>query len=414
MLDLVFLRLQAGDGGNGRVNFLRNRHILKGGPDGGDGGSGGNIIIRGDKTINTLQHFSGEKEFRADDGQNGGPQRKIGKKSPDIVLKLPLGTTVWLLDENETSWKRRQRYGVSGLIKKEESGREKYYLEKESGAAPPREQDEVAPPERVKFSDYLNNKIESDDSQYSPTQEGKLLSLVQITEDGQEIVLCQGGFGGLGNDHYKSSRNTTPLEAQYGSFGEEKLVFFELRSLANVGLVGFPNAGKSTLLSVLTKASPKVADYPFTTLEPHLGVMTASDGRDLVIADIPGLIEGASEGRGLGFNFLRHVENCKVLLFVLSLTLEQLADEKLTDRQKAQALKAQYLQLEEELTEYNQLIKDKERLIAINKSDLYSDEFVQEVKKEFADVKTEVLIISAGTRQGLQELQNKLLSLNTF
>lgn len=408
MLDLVFLRLKAGDGGDGRVSFFRNRQILKGGPDGGDGGDGGNIVLRGDKTINTLQHFSGEKAFIAADGQAGGQQRKIGKKAQDVVLPVPLGTVVWLLAENQTSWLRRQRRGVAARLKPDEALREKFYLEKEMGAAPSREADQAVAPEKVRFCDFLSQKRDQVDAVYSPLDGQSLIKLAQFTQADEEILLCQGGFGGLGNDAYKSSRNTTPLEAQYGSFGEEKLVFLELQALANIGLVGWPNAGKSTLLSILTKASPKVADYPFTTLEPHLGVMTLPAGKDLVIADIPGLIEGASEGKGLGFDFLRHVENCQTLVFLLSVPLEILGDESLRAAEKAAKLWQQYGQLDEELRAYREVILQKKRLVVLNKIDLYDADLREAIQAEFAGHGVEINHISAATGEGLAELKLKI------
>lgn len=406
MLDLVRLYLKAGDGGNGRVAFWRNRHVLKGGPVGGDGGDGGDIVIEMDKKLNTLQHFSGKKKYIAGDGVRGGKARQVGKSGESVIISVPAGTVVWLYSENEVSRQRREQVGMRALLARDSLPREKYYVEKETNPAPVREPDEIDADERPFFRDFLHERLETDESEYLPLSPGKLSRIAVIDDQCPRVVVCQGGFGGRGNDAFKSSRNTTPMEAEYGTWGEQKMIFLELKLLANVGLVGLPNAGKSTLLSHLTKARPKVADYPFTTLEPFLGVLNYLDGRSLVMADIPGLIEGASEGKGLGFDFLRHLDNCKELVYVLSLSSEQLSDADLSDRQKAQLLRQQLTVLTGELGDYNQRLADKRKLIVINKIDLYSSALLEAIRQEWREEMP--LLISAATGEGLDELKQAL------
>ena len=232
--------------------------------------------------------------------------------------------------------------------------------------------------------------------------------LIDITKHGQEVVVCQGGFGGRGNIAFKNSRNTTPLIAEYGSIGERRVILAELKLLANVGLVGFPNAGKSTLVSKVTKANPKIGSYPFTTLEPHLGVLETKFGKELVIADIPGLVEGASEGKGLGFSFLRHVEACQVLLYILSLDESVIYDKSRTDQQKADVLWQELETLKRELDQYGDEILNKPHLVGINKSDLYSDELKEAIRKIFKKGGEEILIFSGYTGDNIDEVSSAL------
>ena len=237
------------------------------------------------------------------------------------------------------------------------------------------------------------------------------IKLVEILEEGQKVVLCQGGFGGRGNVSFKSSINTTPLEVEYGSTGEHKKVVLELKLLADIGLVGYPNAGKSTLLSKITRANPKTADYPFTTIEPNLGVLTLPEGKDLVVADIPGLIEGAHSGKGLGYDFLRHIENTRVLLFILFLEENIVSDVNVTSKTKADLVWQQYQHLCSELTAYQTEMLQKPSLIALNKIDIYPAELIKAITSRFQKAQQTILPFSGFTGEGLAELTKQVASL---
>ena len=321
-VDYVKIYIASGKGGKGSSHLHREKFIEKGGPDGGDGGRGGHIIVRGNESLWTLHHLRFERHIKAGHGGDGGSSRSTGADGQDRYLEVPLGT----------------------VIKDKETGE----------------------------------------------------FLMEITENGEEKVLVKGGKGGLGNWHFRSSTNQTPRYAQPGLPGEELDVILELKVLADVGLVGFPNAGKSTLLSVLTSAKPKIGDYPFTTLKPNLGIVEYRDFKSFVIADIPGIIEGAAEGKGLGHYFLRHIERNSTLVFLIP------AD--------ADDIKKEYDILLDELRRYNPELLDKDRLIAISKCDMLDDELKAEMKeqldKDFGGLT--YLFISSVAQQGLTELKDKL------
>ena len=291
----------------------------KGGPDGGDGGRGGHIILRGNKQLWTLLHLKYKKHVIASDGKPGEGGRRSGADGDDVILEVPLGT----------------------VAKDAES------------------QQQIA----------------------------------EITDEGQEVILTPGGRGGLGNDHFKTPTNQTPRYAQPGEPGKEQWVILELKVLADVGLVGFPNAGKSTLLSVVSAAKPEIANYPFTTLVPNLGVVKYRDFRSFVIADIPGLIEGAAEGKGLGHRFLRHIERNSILLFMIA------AD--------AHDIKGDFNILMNELKKYNPELLDKKRLLAITKCDLLDDELKEEIAKELPEG-VDSVFISSVINEGIDELKDIL------
>jgi GTP-binding protein len=320
-VDYIKMYVCSGNGGKGSVHLHREKYITKGGPDGGDGGRGGHIILKGNQNLWTLHHLKFKKHFRAGHGAHGSKSRSTGADGSDIYIEVPLGTVV---KDNET------------------------------------------------------NNI-----------------LFEITSHGHEVVLCQGGMGGRGNWHFKSSTNQTPRYAQPGMPGEEKNVTIELKILADVGLVGFPNAGKSTLLSVITAAKPKIADYEFTTLKPNLGIVDYRDYQSFVMADIPGIIEGAAEGKGLGHYFLRHIERNSILLFLIP------AD--------ANDVRQQYDILLDELKRYNPEMLDKERLVAISKSDLLDHELQTELKAELDKVlPVDYLFISSVAQTGIMALKDLL------
>jgi GTPase len=446
MIDLVKLTLIAGDGGHGRVAFRREKYVPKGGPDGGMGGDGGSIILKGDKGLNTLKHFSGTKQFAAEVGQLGGKKKQRGHKGENMIIRVPLGTVVWLVAENQASKFHRERKSGQLLIEKQaelkehdeepqlkadlqklqqlvfdqfnksDVSLEKYYLEQEGQRIPPLEPDEISL--RWKEADG-NWGVEAYDVEALTNLPGKeldaiknkSLKIVEILEHDQEVVLCQGGFGGRGSHSFKSSRNTTPLEAEYASFGERKEVVLELRILADVGLVGLPNAGKSTFLSVITKANPKIANYPFTTIEPNLGVLSdrvKGQDRSLVVADIPGLIEGASQGKGLGHQFLRHIENCGALVYVLFLEESIIFDQAIRDEEKSAMLWKQFVDLKAELKAHNPQLLHKKYIVTLNKVDLYKSELIELFIKFFKQKDVVLMPFSAVTKENLGQVSKQI------
>lgn len=318
-IDYVKILCRSGKGGAGSRHFYRAKYVPKGGPDGGDGGRGGHIILKGNKNMWTLLPLKYRRHIFAGNGQSGSGGRSFGKDGDDVIVEVPCGTVVF---------------------------------DAETG-------------------DYL----------------------CEVTGDGQEVKLLKGGRGGLGNWHFKSATNRTPRYAQPGEPAIEKSVILELKLLADVGLVGFPNAGKSTLLSSLSAARPKIADYPFTTMEPQLGIVSYRDNRSFVMADIPGIIEGASEGRGLGLRFLRHIERNAVLLFLVP------AD--------ADDIRGEYEVLLRELERFNPQLMDKHRILAVSKSDMLDDELMEEIASQLPD-DVPHLFISAVTGYGLAELKDLL------
>ncbi len=323
-VDYVKVHIASGRGGKGSTHLRREKYVAKGGPDGGDGGRGGHIILRGNKNLWTLYHFKFKQHFKAGHGENGGKNRSTGANGKDQIIEVPLGTVV---------------------------------------------------------RDTASNDI-----------------LFEITEHEEEKIVLEGGLGGRGNWHFKSATNQTPRYAQPGIEGSESQITLELKVLADVGLVGFPNAGKSTLLSVLTSAKPKIADYEFTTLKPNLGIVPYRGFKSFVMADIPGIIEGASEGKGLGHYFLRHIERNAVLLFLIPADSKDVVKE--------------YEILLNEITKYNPELLDKARIIAVSKTDLLDEELRTEMAKELDEAFGEVpyLFVSSVSQTGLQELKDLLWS----
>ncbi|MBL3656989.1 GTPase ObgE [Fulvivirga sediminis] len=318
-IDYVKFCSRSGAGGAGSAHFRREKHVPKGGPDGGNGGRGGHIILRGNSQLWTLLHLKYKKHVIAGLGKPGEGGRRSGAQGEDIILEVPLGT----------------------VAKDAETG-------------------------EIRF---------------------------EVTEDGEEKILTEGGRGGLGNENFKTATNQAPRYAQPGEEGIEEWIILELKLLADVGLVGFPNAGKSTLLSALSAAKPEIADYPFTTLTPNLGVIAYRDYKSFVMADIPGIIEGASEGKGLGIRFLRHIERNSILLFLIP------AD--------AEGIQQEYEILLNELRTYNPELLDKERILAISKSDMLDDELIEEMKQELPESIPHIFISSIA-QKGLLELKDML------
>jgi GTPase len=317
-VDYVKIFCRSGNGGAGSTHFRREKFIPKGGPDGGDGGRGGHIILRGNNQLWTLLHLKYQRHIFAENGESGGAQQSTGASGKDIIVEVPLGT----------------------IAKNDDTGE----------------------------------------------------FLFEITSHGDEKILAKGGRGGQGNTHFKSATNQTPRYAQPGEQGVEASFILELKILADVGLVGFPNAGKSTLLSVVSAAKPKIADYAFTTLVPNLGIVSYRDDKSFVMADIPGIIEGAHEGKGLGIRFLRHIERNSILLFMIP------ADSK--------DIKSEYDILMNELKMYNPELLDKNRVLAISKSDMLDEELMNEIRNILPDIPR--VFISSITGQGLNTLKDML------
>lgn len=317
-VDYVKICCRSGKGGAGSAHLHRDRLTSKGGPDGGDGGRGGHVIVRGNAQLWTLLHLKYRKHVIAGVGENGGSSLSTGKDGQDEILEVPLGTVAKDVESGET--------------------------------------------------------------------------LFEITEDGEEVILVKGGKGGLGNNHFKSATNQTPRYAQQGLPGLEEWKILELKVLADVGLVGFPNAGKSTLLSVVSAAKPEIANYPFTTLVPNLGMVEYRNGRSFVMADIPGIIEGAAEGKGLGHRFLRHIERNSTLLFMVPADSDDIKEE--------------YSILLRELEKYNPELLDKSRILAITKSDMLDEELISEIKPDLPDIP--YIFISSVAQKGITELKDLL------
>lgn len=318
-IDYVKIYLKSGNGGPGSVHFRREKHVPKGGPDGGDGGRGGHIIVRGNSQLWTLLHLKYQKHIRATSGVGGSGSRSTGADGKDQIIEVPLGTVV--------------KDGESGEV------------------------------------------------------------LVEVIDHGQEEIVFKGGRGGQGNQHFKTATNQAPYYAQDGEEGRDGWTVLELKILADVGLVGFPNAGKSTLLSVISEAKPEIADYAFTTLTPNLGVVAYRDNFSFVVADIPGIIEGAAEGKGLGLRFLRHIERNSALLFIVSAEELEISEG--------------YQTLLKELEKHNPELLDKKRVLGISKSDLIDEQMEMELRKQLPE-NIPAVFFSSVTGKGIQQLKDAI------
>ena len=321
-LDQVKIYIKAGNGGHGSPSFRREKFIEFGGPDGGDGGKGGSIILKSERNLNTLIDYRFQQHHKAERGENGSGQNRTGRGGEDLFLKVPVGTQVFE-EDNKT------------LI---------YDFDKE----------------------------------------------------GEEFVAANGGKGGLGNTRFKSSTNRAPKKFTKGVFGEEYVIWLQLKTIADVGIVGLPNAGKSSLLGAITNATPKIANYKFTTLNPNLGVATYDD-KEITLADIPGLVEGAHEGVGLGIQFLKHIERCKTLMHLIDITNEDLENT--------------YQQVKNELGSYSKELLNKKEIIVLNKTDLLDGDTVKEIVKNFSKNKSsEVVTLSTIEKDSVSKIKAKLLS----
>ncbi len=320
-IDEAKIFIKAGDGGNGAIAFRREKFVPKGGPSGGNGGKGGDVIFIADSNLLTLLDFRYKKKYLAENGVPGGKSLKDGKNGEDIIIKVPVGTVILDAETNE--------------------------------------------------------------------------ALADLSENGAKFVAAKGGRGGRGNSNFATSTNQTPRYAEEGKPGEERRLKLELKMIADVGLVGFPNAGKSTLISVISAAKPKIADYPFTTLQPNLGIVNYKDHRSFVVADIPGIIDGAHLGKGLGHKFLRHIERTKTLLILIDVTEE--------NRRQV------YDTLITELERYSEKLTEKKKIVAFSKIDLLTDEELREIKNEsLSGYEDKIYYISSISRAGIPELLDRL------
>ena len=321
-LDQVKIYLKAGNGGDGSPSFRREKFIEYGGPDGGDGGKGGSIILKAERSLNTLIDYRYQQHHKAKRGNNGSGQNRTGKSGDDLVLKIPLGTQVYE-EDNKTL-------------------------------------------------------------------------LYDFTKIGEEYIAAIGGKGGLGNTRFKSSTNRAPRKFTKGTIGEEFTIWLQLKTIADIGIIGLPNAGKSSLLSVITNANPKIANYRFTTLNPNLGVASYDD-KEITIADIPGLVEGAHEGVGLGIQFLKHIERCKSLLHLIDITNLD--------------LNVSYEQVKNELKNYSSKLLEKKELVVLNKIDLIDEDTVKDVIDHFSkDKNCEVMTMTTLDKESVSKIKAKLLS----
>ncbi len=323
-IDEVDITVISGKGGNGCVSFRREKFIPKGGPDGGDGGRGGNIYFVATSQLSTLSDLRYKKIIKAQNGESGKGKDRYGKKGEDVYIKVPVGTIV---------------------------------RDKKSGEI-----------------------------------------LFDLTIDGETVLVAKGGKGGRGNKHFATSTNRAPYFAEEGQEGEEKELVLELKLLADVGLVGLPNAGKSTFISVVSNAKPKISDYPFTTLTPNLGVIDLENGESIVIADIPGLIEGAADGKGLGIQFLKHIERTKVLLHLIEIT--SLSVEKIFDN---------YIKIRNELSKFNTEILKKEELVCLTKIDIVDKNMISKIRRELSEkLNKKIFPVSSVNKQGIKNIVNEL------
>ena len=321
-LDQVKIYIKAGNGGDGSPSFRREKFIEFGGPDGGDGGKGGSVILKSEQNLNTLIDYRYQQHHKAQRGENGSGQNRTGKGGEDLILKVPLGTQVFE-EDNKTL-------------------------------------------------------------------------IYDFTKPNEEFIAASGGKGGLGNTRFKSSTNRAPRKFTKGTNGEDFTIWLQLKTIADIGIIGLPNAGKSSLLASITNATPKIANYQFTTLNPNLGV-ASYDNKEITLADIPGLIEGAHEGTGLGIQFLKHIERCKTILLLIDITVN--------DIEKA------YNQVKNELFNYSPKLIKKKELIVLNKVDLVDDEFVNEITNDFSKkINGDILLLSTLDKNSVSKLKAKLLS----
>lgn len=365
-VDHIQIHAKAGKGGRGAVSFRREKFVPRGGPDGGDGGRGGSVILRPDPNVDNLVEFHYQSNLKAKSGDNGGSKNCTGHGAPDAIYKVPVGTLIYRMP----------------------------FTPEETGPAP---RDTTSFLDLETLTDEEAAKLEHRHEPRKKKVDPDELELVMdLDRPGVDFVLCKGGDGGKGNVHFKSSRNRVPRQYTDGVEGEEGVFYVELRKIADAGLVGYPNAGKSTLLSRISNAHPKIAPYPFTTLTPHIGVVDLANYRRVTVADIPGLIEGASENVGLGHDFLRHIVRCKLLIFVIDMAGSE-GREPLEDLQK----------LRKELDLYDPMLSERQWIVVANKMDLDGAKTkLKHFKARYK--KLEIFPVSAEHSEGLEKLKARL------
>lgn len=425
-VDQIKIFAQAGNGGDGCVSFRREKFVPKGGPDGGDGGRGGSIIVRADAHANSLTPFFYEPMVKAKNGEHGRGKQCYGRSGADRVLKVPIGTLIYRLPEGMNPFAPKKKASepddagvevimVGGRRSSAETDVEADEAEafEEEGAFEPLEGDFPAGDvERLSEEELFDaeEEITADGEEEATGEEGATVGgaaaqkinprdlelVADLSHEGAEIVLCKGGIGGKGNVHFKSARNQVPRQSTPGEEGEQGYFFLELRSIADAGLVGYPNAGKSTLLNKISSAHPKVAAYPFTTLHPHIGMVDLGGYRRAPVADIPGLIEGAHQNIGLGHEFLRHIMRCKVLLFVIDMAGSE-------GRSPIDDLST----LRKELRLYDPLLAERPWFVAANKmDDPNAEENLRHFRQRFP--KLDIVPISAELGEGVGDLKARL------
>lgn len=371
-VDLVRVHVRAGRGGNGAVAWRREKYVPKGGPAGGDGGNGGDVVFVADPGLSTLLDLRFRHRLFAEDGEKGGNTDRNGRGGESLRVHVPVGTVVYLDSAQAEAH-------ASSPDDDDDEGMQTIYVTDDG--------EEVEPP-------WEHDEVEDDDA-------ASVQPIGDLTSAGQELVVARGGRGGRGNIHFRSATNQAPDYAEPGTAGDEFWLRLELKLLADVGIVGFPNVGKSTLIAKISRARPKIADYPFTTLVPQLGVVSLGDGRQMVVADVPGLIKGASAGRGLGLQFLRHLERTRVLLHLLAPDLDPERDP-LADLDT----------LEAELAAYGDAFAGRPRVVAINKIDMLADDAgrrrLAELRRELQRRQIPLFPICAITGEGLGPLLEAL------
>lgn len=409
MIDRAQITIKAGNGGRGIASFLREKYNPKGGPDGGDGGQGGDVYIEATDSLSTLLDFQYQRLFEAENGKPGGSKNMHGRNGQDLILKVPTGSVVYVnrieseeeapfFEKNAPVKPKQYRQKV---INYHRIAKENYYQERsksDQGAV-----DEINMREK--------NEVQEQDSSALPKSLESYLPTYDLSEDGEKVLIAKGGKGGRGNNHFKSSSHQVPMESERGQKGELVEIIVVLKTIANIGIIGLPNAGKSTLLASLTSATPKIGNYPFTTIDPNLGVLKEHT-KSVILADLPGLIQGAHQGRGLGIRFLQHIERTSLLLHVVAIPAEHLED---SSDNLAKKIYQNYLDIRSELILYRKGLEHKKEVVVINKIDLLSpekrQEVVAEIDKLFSQHALQPIYISATDHQGVAGLRKIILNL---